>query len=72
MMPTSHANCLGTQTIGLTQEAWMPSGWHLAEQLAPDLESEVIENARRLAFASSHLLFTTVSVPAPLLACHLL
>jgi hypothetical protein len=23
----------------------MPSGWHLDEQLAPDLESEVIENA---------------------------
>jgi hypothetical protein len=45
MMPTSHAICLGTQTIGLTQETWMPSGWHLAEQLAPDLESEVIENA---------------------------
>jgi hypothetical protein len=44
-MPTSHANCLGMQTIGLTQETWMPSGCHLAEQLAPDLGSEVIENA---------------------------
>jgi hypothetical protein len=45
MMPTSRANCFGMQTIGLTRETWMPSGWHLAEQLVPDLGAEVIENA---------------------------